>query len=464
MNENILVRDSGIRVPYSFYQQNKSCLEPIITRLRRKVEDYSTKEKIEMKFYIANNKKQEILLPRFCELPFHITFDDQRVIGSDIEIESNIIPRNEKQVEAINFLSNNDKGILCLNPGTGKTVIAIEMICKYKKKTIILLHKDSLAQQWVERIVQFTNLKEDDIGRLKTASYEKDLNHPIIISTVQTVCSMYDKYDDLTKIFKDANIGIMIADEVHAIIGPEQFSLASLHIPAKRTFGLSATPYRIANKDIMLLHMGQIYIPLEKVQDTMIPKITVLKFDHGVMSNPKTTKYIRWNSKTNEPSDEEFSKERYLQQLSKSQKFNNIINEVVKKVEKSPRRLLFLSDRINILDNAAKAVDNKDYVGFFLPRSGKNRDAAKFKKLIFSTYGSARDGFDEPELSCLIMSTPTANIEQCVGRVVRTHPGKPEPVIIDLVDISCNEMISRYEYRKKFYDSKNWKVEEKEVK
>ena len=461
-----LIRDSGIHIPYNYYKNNHK-LKLLIKHLTRRVKDYNTNTFEVMKFYLSNNLRQEVIVPRYCQV--EETLIENACMGEDIGINSNIQPRNKLQEEAMNWFKCNNSGILCMSPGEGKTVIAISAICNYKKKTIILVHKDPLANQWEERICQFTNYKKEDISRLATATHEKDLKKPIIISTVQTICAMYKNeklQDRIFDIFREANIGIMIADEVHAIIGPEVFSIASMCIPAFRCYGLSATPDRINNKDMMVMHCGDIYYPEEKSINTMEPKITVIKFDHGVMSNPRLHKYIMWSSDPEKQKKgiKEFSKERYLQQLCKSKKFQIVVLDIVKKIYNTPRRMLFLSDRIDMLDWASKAVSDPQDFGFFIPRSGKERNNHLKRKMVFSTYGSARDGLDEPGLSCLVMATPTANIEQCVGRVVRTYPDKLQPIVMDLVDSTSYDMMVRYDYRKKFYESKGWKVEEKELK
>ena len=61
--------------------------------------------------------------------------------GIDIRIESNIVPDSKTQEEAIEWLSTSSNGILKALPGMGKTVCAIESICRRKKKTIIIVHK-----------------------------------------------------------------------------------------------------------------------------------------------------------------------------------------------------------------------------------------------------------------------------------------------------------------------------------
>ena len=68
------------------------------------------------------------------------------------------------------------------------------------------------------------------------------------------------------------------------------------------------------------------------------------------------------------------------------------------------------------------------------------------------------------------MSCPTANIEQSIGRILRTLDGKRQPIVLDLIDIQGpmynidGKMIpyfvrsSRKRYN--FYKEKDWIVKE----
>ena len=93
------------------------------------------------------------------------------------------------------------------------------------------------------------------------------------------------------------------------------------------------------------------------------------------------------------------------------------------------------------------------------------------KKVIFATYLAARDGNNRKDLDCLIHSTPSTNIEQSVGRVQRQCEGKPQPVVIDLVDTEgpdVNSLLKENKQVKWFvrkaeqriikYNEKGWKV------
>ena len=85
---------------------------------------------------------------------------------------------------------------------------------KLKLKTLVIVHKTFLQNQWVERISEFTNCKIGIIRQKKVDIENKD----IVIGMLQSV-SMIDYDKD---IFKD--FGLVIFDEVHIILDLESFA------------------------------------------------------------------------------------------------------------------------------------------------------------------------------------------------------------------------------------------------
>jgi len=113
----------------------------------------------------------------------------------------------ENQMEVaktiIENLNSKGGGILQLHTGYGKTTIALYLASVLKLKTLVIVHKTFLQDQWYDRIKQFTNANIGMIRQKKTDVDGKD----IIIGMLQSI-SMID-YDP--KIFKD--IGLLIVDE-----------------------------------------------------------------------------------------------------------------------------------------------------------------------------------------------------------------------------------------------------------
>ena len=91
---------------------------------------------------------------------------------------------------------------------THNTVMGLNIISKLKKKTLIIVHKEFLLRQWIERIEQF--LPEARVGRIQGEIVDiKDKD--IVIGMLQSL-SMKEYPNS---IFKD--FGLSIFDEVHHV-------------------------------------------------------------------------------------------------------------------------------------------------------------------------------------------------------------------------------------------------------
>jgi len=460
------IQNSCIRIPLSF--KNEAWFQQIVKHLTRSNPSYSDPSVFEtVRFF--DQRDGNLLIPRYY--PIEKLGHTKTIYifeGENISFKFKSQWRNNLQEQGFDFLVNNNNGILQLPPGEGKTVIAIGAISKIGKKSIIFVHKDSLSVQWKERFLQHSDLMEENIGILENSKIEEVLRKPIVLATVQSLCSAIKRFENIEQILKDANFGLAIWDECHTTTGAEQYSKTALHLPCMRTYGLSATPGRTDhNDDVIHMNIGEVYKPDGKT-NTLVPKVIMIHFDHKVIANHK--RYVYWgipdkdgNFKFKYP---RFDTPRYLQMLTskRNDQYIPYMKKICQQVYQAGRNVLFISDRIKVLDFCSKIISNKNDVGFFIPRSKDKRDSDLKKKFVFSTPGSSRDGTDKAEFDCLIMANCIANVEQAVGRVCRFLSGKKQPMVFDIVDNGCDDLKKRSEYRKKFYNSKGWEVEEKFLK
>lgn len=466
----VLERSSGIAIPES--ESSKfwvSCICQQLTRSSRSFENPDVTVSTEY----FERKNGFIKIPRLYKINNdEIEFEDRFTYGEDINIEFKSTLRNELQKQSVKYMAEHDSGILKLNPGEGKTVISIAAICMLRKKSIILMHKDSLVSQWQERFLQHTNIKPEDIGILRTDKYKEVIKKPIVIGTVQTMVSMSKKIPTLNQELRDANFGIGIWDECHTTGGAPLFSTSCYYVSAKKCFGLSATPGRSDhNDDIIGMHLGRVFEPVGTT-NTLKPRVILTYFDHGAMRNHKN--YIMAGFPIKDKNGRElprkfgFDPNRYTQMLcsKKNDRYIKVLRSMIQFCYKNNRNTLVICSRIKLLDKMAEGFPKED-VGFFIPRSGKTRDEQLKRKIVFSTPGSSRDGTDNVNLDCLILATPVGNIIQAIGRVCRFKENKPQPIVFDLVDTGCNEMLSWGERRKEEYLQKakndGWIFEEKHI-
>jgi predicted helicase len=85
---------------------------------------------------------------------------------------------------------------------------------------------------------------------------------------------------------------------------------------------------------------------------------------------------------------------------------------------------------------------------------------AKECKVILATYGKVSIGTDIETLSGLVLATPTSDVLQTVGRIVRIMDGKKSPIVVDFVDTYYKDAVGWAYNRRKFYQEHNYYMKE----
>ena len=453
------VRTSGIVIP--IVHKEEAFYNSIKSFLTRTMKNYQDGTFTTVKFYRENSKA--MIIPRYFPIQRYVycEINDTLPEATDIKINHRIVPKNDLQRNAIHHMLTTNNGLLQLEPGVGKTVITICAIAEKKKKAFILVHKDYLADQWrgpgtptkPHGFLHFTDIPEDEIVRLSSATYKEDLKKSIIICTDQTFISLLkrDTANFITAL-KEARIGVFVGDEVHTSIGAPSFSECSLFIPANEAYGLSATPSRFdGNTDIIHFHSGPLFTD-DGDTDTMPVNVNVIMFDGKCdrSTHEKIDMYLYWDGK--------FQRGRYLVRLRKSKIFLSIMKGLIEKV-KDDRDTIIVAERLNLIDDLflfTKSDSKSKFIGTINKKVDQNQLLES--KVVFSTPGKIRDGVDIPAKDCLIMTSPVSNISQLSGRVVRQSKDKKTPIFMDLVDIGCRDIAGSLNTRLAFYEKKNWNV------
>ncbi len=124
-------------------------------------------------------------------------------------------------------------GVLSLPCGYGKTTVALAIAAKLGLRTMIIVHKEFLMNQWIERIKQFC--PGASIGIVQKNKLQVDCD--FVIAMLQSLC--FKEYT----LEHFESIGTLFIDEAHhicaAVFSQSMFRLCPRHI-----FGLSATPDR----------------------------------------------------------------------------------------------------------------------------------------------------------------------------------------------------------------------------
>ena len=180
------------------------------------------------------------------DVPFELSLRDYQVKIVDIYcnyVSKNLYPKITHNTVTVVYLR-----FPC---GRGKTIMALNIISKLKKKTLILVHKEFLMNQWIERMNDF--LPTARIGKIQGPVFDIE-DKDVVIGMIQ---SLYDK-EYAPNAF--SSFGLTIIDEVHRI-GSEQFSRTLFKTVTPYMLGISATVER-KDKLSKVLYMfigGKIY-------------------------------------------------------------------------------------------------------------------------------------------------------------------------------------------------------------
>ena len=390
-------------------------------------------------YTLFHQQGDKILLPReVCPL----SSDDRREVGPPAQFFSKVIARDAEQKrlidEASALLGNGESFVLEAGTGTGKTVIATELIARVGRKTLFIAPKDDLLDNAADAFKQFLGLRASQIGLIKANVFDVQGKDIVIASLKSLAVKEYPGW--LRNEF-----GLVIWDEMHRIPA-ETFSRTAMMFSAKLRLGLSATPDRVDGKEVLAYaNIGPVRVRSKRVM--MTPTI-------GIYQSP-------WKIPMNygKPISHKPGKcGHVLNMLAEDEGRNLLITSKVLAGYKKNRKTVVFSDRLEHLRRLAflaraNGVDPKDVAMYVSGLKKDERERAKTKPLIFATYGMMGEGTDIPWLDLCILATPRSNVKQPVGRVLREHPGKPTPVVIDIVDWSSHVFRGYAERRLEFYKS-----------
>jgi hypothetical protein len=195
----------------------------------------------------AELHSRHVALPRGC-------FDEAIALAQGHEIDFILQDRRESgqplsndtafrgeltpsQQSAFSDLAAHDHGVLAATTAFGKTVVAIALIAKRQRNTLVLVHRRELLDQWVKRLRSFLNIDPKQIGAI--GGGKRKPTGIIDVALIQSLARK-DEVDDLV-----AGYGHLVVDECHHL-SAVTFERVARRSKARFVLGLSAT---VARKD-----------------------------------------------------------------------------------------------------------------------------------------------------------------------------------------------------------------------
>lgn len=331
-------------------------------------------------------------------------------------------------------------GLLDIYTGAGKTVMALNIMSRLKKKTLIIVHKGFLVQQWEERIRQY--LPTARIGRIQAQVVDID-DKDIVIGMLQSL-SMKDYHED-----QFSSFGLTIVDEVHHI-SSEVFSRSLAKIVTLYTLGLSATMQR---KDgltkVFKMYLGDI-VHKEKRDK-----------EHQVIV--KGIKYTANDDEFNAVEYDFRGTPKFSTMISKLCVYNDrsefMLNVIKNELAIDPtQQIIVLAHNKSLLKYLHDAIEYRNIatVGYYVGGM-KEADlkASERRNVIIATYAMAAEALDIKSLTTLMLATPKTDVVQAVGRILRQKGH--QPVVLDIID-SHEPFRSQWNKRAAFYKKEGYEI------
>ena len=353
--------------------------------------------------------------------------EDKRYLNT-IETKKVQFKLRPEQEDAINQINKNDFCICVAPPGFGKTLLGAKMFELRKCSTLIVVNKNMLLNQWIDRFVDYFSYDKKDIGYLGKS--KNKLNGNIDVATMQSLKNSPEYIH---------NYSFVIVDECHHIPAVT-FEQIIKNFRGKYILGLSATPNRKDGlQPILYQQLGDIAYEYKKKR-THTNKLEVIRTDFISQADNYAS---------------------IINELCIDENRNNLIIEAIK--NNISRKILLLTDRIehiNILEHLLM-LENIDCVSIHGSMNKKeqveNMNLVKDKSLILASTSYFGEGIDFPHLNTILFATPISYYGRLVQYLGRIGRGNQECLAIDFLDSNNAMLNSAFKKRAQGYKQMHYK-------
>lgn len=410
----------------------------------------------------AEDHPQHIGLPRGCldetlallrAMRIEPILTDKRFPGHLVELPFRGALRDDQKKAADAMLAH-DIGVLAATTAFGKTVLAAWLIAQRRTNTLVLVHRQQLLEQWVERLSHFLGLEPKEVGRW--GGGRRKLTGRVDVALIQSLV----RKGVVNEMVGD--YGHLIVDECHHL-SARSFELVARRAKGKYVTGLSAT---VTRKDghhpIIFMQCG----PVRHRVDARL-QAAARPFTHEVLVRP--TGFLP----SGDPDDDQRMEfQRLCDAVVRSDTRNQMIcNEVIQAV-KAGRCPMLLTERREHLEKLAEALRTAvPHVIALQGGMGNKALRTALDRLTAVPAGEGRvlvatgrfvgEGFDDPRLDTLFLAMPVSwrgTIAQYVGRLHRLHEAKRVVRVHDYADLDVPMLARMFDRRCAGYEAAGYSI------
>ena len=346
------------------------------------------------------------------------------------------------QATAIEKMLTRDFGTLSAPTGSGKTVMALQMIAYRKQPALVIVHTKDLAHQWVQRIERFLQIPANEVGLIGAG--KRKVGNRLTVALVQ---SLYRCADEVAPL-----IGHVIVDECHRIPS-RTFTEAVTEFDSQYMLGLSATPWRRDGlSKLIFWHLGDVHHEVD--QERLVAEGHILRAEVIVRQTDFKPHYDPIN---------EYSK--MLSELTDDDDRNRLIaQDIASEMAQTPGTCLVLSDRKRHCETLQALLKFKFKIPVTcltgdVPMDQRHAIIAQLNqghiRVLVATGQLIGEGFDCKNLSTLFLVTPirfSGRLLQYLGRILRPSDARARARVYDYVDVHVDPLHAAFKARQKVYD------------
>ncbi len=361
----------------------------------------------------------------------------------------------QQAVESVHeALQEHDSDLIVLPTGTGKTVVFGEIIRQYmpKGRVMVIAHREELLDQACEKIKMLTGITPG----LEMAEFETLegglVTDQVVVSSVQTHVSGWRGNRRMHK-FNPDDFSLLVIDEAHHAAANTYRAVIDHYRSNEslKVLGVTATPDRLDEKAL-----GDIFesVSFDYEIITAIQEGWLVPVKQRYLSVEIDFQGVRYTLG-------DFNGKELRELLAEGSTLEQIASDTIQYA--GDRLTLVFSDCISNAERLTEAFNRNESGSAYIitgqtPKDERRRLVAAYRASEFQylvNVGIATEGFDVPEIACVVQARPTCSrslYAQQAGRgtrpltgIVDAHreykercaailaSGKPDLLILDIV-------------------------------
>jgi DNA repair protein RadD len=309
------------------------------------------------------------------------------------------------------------KTLVIAPTGSGKTVMFAHILSSAAEKgsrALVLAHRTELIQQTAEKLYRFGTR----CGIIQ-ADKPKALQLPVQVASVQTLVRKPGLLEQ---------VDIIVVDEAHHLLQANTYGKILGWYPKAIVLGFTATPWRLDGAGLA-----------DSFDSHVLVRSPRQLRDEGYLVPVTGWEYAPVNTRTARVKGGDFDAKSLEQAAMSTKLFGEIISEW--KAHAGDARTVLFGCTVAHSSAMAKAFVDAGVAAEHLDgETPKDQRAAILGRLksgdtrVLCNVNVATEGWDCPELECVVLARPTLSTSlylQMVGRVLRTSDGKASARIHD---------------------------------